>query len=540
MKFNPSKIKSFFLKSFLQNEGIDLGTIKNISNNDFINFMEKWVKIIDSYIVRTKKYSPYYQKFIANRCVSYNEYQKLFLNIEQSDFIRYIAYEYFMIKDKTHLASFLLGKNSSKECYIEVIQNELQIGEMEGLQLIFNNLQAKIPINCFKTHAYISGSTGSGKSELMKLLLYRLINNSDATIIVIDPHGKLVKESFPLLMELYPDRTVYIDPYFKNGYTPVFNPLSLTDISDRNIDITAQNLSSAFCELLPNELSVNMKTLLMPCLSILLRKENSNLTDFQRLIKGDKFLLDYSKSNAGHHRLFFENYNDGLYTQTKSALFTKLQSLLNSYAFHNCIVGENTINLEKLIQEKKIILFNLAKGKMGEEHSQAFGKFILAMIKSIVMKREKASSQTFLFIDEAHNFISQSMENIITETRKYNLSLLLASQFSKQLGNIEETVLSNVATVLTGSNNNKETFNKITSVSKTNIKQLQSLKDYHFHYYNKNGKSFVFKVSDELVNKSNEIKTEYIEAMLNDYYSEIKQADESNEEEKIYPKFGLD
>lgn len=359
MKFNPLKVESKVTKYFSNNGDIFMGYIKSLSDNDFIKFMENWVAVIDNYIMRTQRYSPFYIELFSNRGVTYNEYLKLFLNIEEPEYKNFVAYEYFMITDKIALSSFRIENESTKEGYIKIIKCEIENGNLKGLQTIINRFKANISKHALQTHAYISGATGTGKSELMKLLICNLTKDNNSGIVLIDPHGDLAKETLSVLAEKYPDRIIYIDPFFKENNFPVINPLETDNKNDLNIDITAQNITAAFCELLPNELSVNMKALLIPCLSVLLRKGDGSLIDLQKLIKGDRELVEFARSNSKHHKLFFDNYHDGLYTQTKSALFTKLQHLLNSFAFSNCILGKNTLNIGSTINENKIILFNL-------------------------------------------------------------------------------------------------------------------------------------------------------------------------------------
>lgn len=494
MKLNPNKIHLKRLEEIKNVEGLELGYIKNLSPKQFIAITEEWVKKLEAYIMRTKKYSDAYIALFSERGVSYEEYKKLFLRITPEEYKRYPAYEYFMILDDTKHKSFIAEKEPTPESYVQTIKEAFDTGELEALHSKLNDLQANITIKTLQTHAYTVAKTGAGKSELLKQLLYKLSVETDDCIILIDPHGDLAEQLAGSIQKEQAHRLVYFDPFLfaEEKKYPVINPFEITDSSEQNIDLLAQNLTASFQELLSNELSTNMKAVLEPCIASMLRKEGRSLKDLQQLLKGDKELLEEAKQASQHHRLFFENFNDSTYKQTKSAIFTKLQSLLNSRTFHHCITGKSSIDLKQAIREKKILLFNLNKGKFGEEHAQAFGKLLVSQIKNYaLMQSMEERHQIYLAVDEAGNFISKSMQTILTEARKYRLSLLISTQMTNQLNSIEETVLSNVGSFLVGNLNSKESIQKISEVTGATTKQLKQI-DKHEFWYKGSDTSFSF------------------------------------------------
>lgn len=538
MKFVPSKIPLDFSLSTLDDTSILLGTISKFTQKDFFNITNTWVKVLDGYIMKTKRFSDAYITLFKERAVTFAEYKMLFERIPSKEYKYHPAFEFFMLLDEIQTKQFIADKEATFESYYEVLLAEFSKGNLQGLHSKISAVPCAIHPKDLQTHAYITGRTGSGKSEFLKLLFTRIVEQTNDCLVLIDPHSDTAKQFAQIVQNQQPERLLYFDPFLfadEERY-PVINPFFAKGKSEQEIDLLAKNLTAVFQELLPNELSKNMKAVLEPCISVLLHRENSSLVDLQRLVKGDKELLAEVKQYAKHHKLFFDNFNDSSYTQTKSAVFTKIQSLLNSRVFYNCVTGKNTIDLEKAIKDKKIIVCNLNKGLFGEEHAQAFGKLLIAQIKNFAFKQnENERQQIYLAVDECHNFISESMETILVEARKYKLSLILSNQMSKQLGSIEETTLSNVGAFFVGNSNSKETLQKISGVTDISFQGLKNIPKYHF-WYHSDGVSFQFKASGELLGDVRDFEKVKENSFL--YYEKYKQ-------EAVFvvnfnkPKFGL-
>lgn len=336
-------------------------------------------------------------------------------------------------------------------------------------------------------HTYITGGSGSGKSELIKILVHAYLQRKDyCTTIVLDPHGDLSQE-IAEWKECYSvggeSPLVYIDPFLKEGYTPVINPFQIENKSDLAIDLAAQELTGVFKELLKGTpVTLQMETLLIPCVSTILRI-GGTLEDLQTLMNDERnqklLKIAQQSPNPAHRRFFQEAFLRDNYTVTKNSIYTKIQSLLNSTVFYNLIVGKSTINLYELINSKKLIVFNLAKGQLGSDASDAFGRFIIATIQSLALQRAGTRKQDrvpiHLFIDEVHNYISPSIERILTEARKYGLFLTMANQIMGQMETkIKRIILGNTAVKLTGKNS-YDTLNTMAKESGVKLEDLQRL-----------------------------------------------------------------
>lgn len=317
----------------------------------------------------------------------------------------------------------------------------------------FRTTRDKFRLNSLKGHTHITGETGSGKSQFLRLLFWhvhkRLLKKKNTSAILVDVHGDLAKEIKASSLNKDNDRLIYISATLRTGFSPVINPLQVSDA--KLVDKTTEFIAEAIDELMNNQLlSDQMRTILIPCLRVLIKAGNKNLRDLQKFMLDDGELIRLGLlSDIPSHREFFRNkFKDKNYSKTKNAIYTRIQSLLNSPQFSNMTLGSNTINLSKEMNNGKVILFDLSG--LGSITKEAMGRFIIAQIKAIAENREAMNPDnrptTYLFLDEAQNFLTRSIEKTLNEMRKFKLYLILAHQYVKQLGDLFYPVMSNTKT----------------------------------------------------------------------------------------------
>ena len=263
------------------------------------------------------------------------------------------------------------------------------------------------------------------------------------------------------------ERCVILDLSLKDGFTPVINPLQLADRSPENIDLMAQLFVSAFNEIMDvSQLTLNMKVLLHPCVSVLMEFGDASLPDLQRFLDDERNagLLARARLTEAFrkHREFFEyEFDQADYHQTKRAVCKKIQSLLNYQAFYNLTVGQSTVDLRALMDSRQLVVFNLSKGKLGLEAMPAFGKLLVAMFQGLALRREackeSARVPVHLIIDECHNFLTPAVDDILKESRKYRLYLTLTQQTigDKMSPELFNSVMTNTEVKITGFNDKK-------------------------------------------------------------------------------------
>ena len=334
-------------------------------------------------------------------------------------------------------------------------------------EFFYRRLPVLIPEDARKRHSYITGQSGSGKSELLKVLLNAYLRaEAPVSLVLIDPHGDLAEQVARFPEVAGSGRLVYLHPGLAPDRTPTINPFELADQSETAVHVMAEQIASVFDELMRKAghtgLSGNMGALLIPCISVLLRRPGSTIRDLQTFMD-DKRNRDLHgigcRSPVRAHRDFFhERFYEKQFESTKSALYTRIQSLLNSPVLYRLLVGPSTVNLEDAVNAGKIVVFALPKGGIGAETSPTFGSFVLAMLQGLAIRRESVPEAkrvpVHVFVDECQNFLSPSVQTILTESRKYGLHLTLAQQtFAQDMDrDLAAAVLGNTAVKFAGMN----------------------------------------------------------------------------------------
>lgn len=190
--------------------------------------------------------------------------------------------------------------------------------------------------------------------------------------------------------------------------------------------------------------------------------------------------LGKRSKNPAHKSFFVHRFYERTFGITKASISTKLQSLFNSETFYNLTVGESTIDVEEVLNSKKLVIFNLSKGELGSDTSEAFGRFLIAMIQSAILKRAQIPKHkripVHLFVDEFQNYIAPSLEEILSESRKYGLHLTLAQQYLGQRMDtaFKRGILSNTQVKVTGmaSTDSRSAIAKEIGVDESDISRL--------------------------------------------------------------------
>lgn len=294
-------------------------------------------------------------------------------------------------------------------------------------------------------HQYFVAASWSWKSEFIKFLIWQEVRrrySKRSALILFDPHGDLAKEVAMMpefARKKARDRLVFIDPLLSKEYVPGINPFEMKSKDEDEIAIRAQELKRVLEVLLSDsEPTSAMKTLLHACIATLLRRPWSTLEDLQRFTSdshnGDLLALWKSSPNKQHAKFFQNEFCSPDYRMTKRGMYTRLQSLLHDPIFHRLIAQRSSFDLEGLINQRKIIIFRLPLWEWGSESMQAYGRFMFGMLRIIALNRssQKRRVPTYIYIDEFQNFVTDDLENALTQFRKFKMYLLLAHQYPAQ------------------------------------------------------------------------------------------------------------
>jgi hypothetical protein len=216
-----------------------------------------------------------------------------------------------------------------------------------------------------------------------------------------------------------------------------------------------------------------------------------DINDLQRFMDDDRNsqYLSFALKNLYNPSQvdFLKNdFSKDTYNPTKQAIKTKLQSLLNSNTFRNLLTGQQSFNLDHLCKQKKLIVFNLSAGKIGNDTSDVIGRFLLAQIKSMAFQRadspEHLRTPTHVFIDECQRYISPTIEIILAEARKYKVYLTLANQYYGQnMGTETRNAITNNTAVKIAGRNGDKNANTHQKETGADIDELKNLKVGEFH-----------------------------------------------------------
>ena len=307
-----------------------------------------------------------------------------------------------------------------------------------------------------RRHLYIVGKSGVGKSKLLELFIRQDITYNHG-LCFIDPHG----DEFKHILDYIPKERVgdvcIIDPTDVD-FPASFNPLANVDPSFKFI------LTQGLIEVFQKQFGANWTPRLehvfrFTCLALLdyphatMRGMISMLTDRNYRQKVVEYITDDMVKRF--FAIEFADWSEKFDTDAIIPLVNKLGQFLSDPLLRN-IFGqkENKIDIGQLMNEEKIILINISKGRLGEENSSFLGSIFLTKIKQAGMERaaipEKDRKDFYLYVDEFQNVVTQTFENILSEARKYALNLTIAHQYVGQiLPRVHQAVLGNCGSIIT-------------------------------------------------------------------------------------------
>ncbi len=306
-----------------------------------------------------------------------------------------------------------------------------------------------------RRHLYIIGKSGVGKTKLLELMLRQDISHGYG-LCLIDPHGDVIESLLDCVPKDRIDDVCIIDPSDRD-FPVSFNPLADVDpqfkfqLTQGLIEVIQKQFTSNWSPRLEHVLRFTCLALLdyphatmKGMISIL--TEQSYRDKVVEYIKDDMVKKFFTTE--------FKSWSEKFDTDAIIPLVNKLGQFLSDPLLRNIFSQrENKINLSELMNQKKIILVSLSKGKIGEENSSFFGSIFLTKVKQAGMERanipEKDRSDCYLYMDEFQNIVTQTFENILSEARKYGLNLTMAHQYVGQINpKIYQAVLGNTGSII--------------------------------------------------------------------------------------------
>jgi len=308
-----------------------------------------------------------------------------------------------------------------------------------------------------RRHVYLIGKTGMGKTNMIKNMAIQDIQNGHG-IAFIDPHGD---DSEDLLNFVPPNRindVIYFNPADEE-HPVAFNILETIEGQDKK-HLIASGLMGVFKKLWPDVWSARMEYILNNTILALLEYPGSTMLGINRMFSDKEYRKKVvDKITDPMIKSFWVNefakWNDRLVTEATSAVQNKVGQFLSSSIIRN-IIGQtkSTINMREVMDKQKILIVNLSKGKIGEDNMKLLGGMIITKLQMAAMERvdmpEEDRKDFYLYVDELQNFVNESFAGILSEARKYRLSLILAHQYVKQLPDVlRDAIFGNAGTLIT-------------------------------------------------------------------------------------------
>src|SRR2546425_1732159 len=304
-------------------------------------------------------------------------------------------------------------------------------------------------------HMYIIGKTGTGKSTLIANLAHQDLVHGEG-FALLDPHGDLAEH----VLRLVPEERWADLIYFNvpdTAHPVAFNPLESGQPALK--PLVASGLISVFKKIWAESWGPRMEYILRNALLALLDLPASTLLDIPKLLDDPVFrrhVLVYVRNDQVRRFWLreYENYPARFRAEAISPIQNKIGEFLVNPILRN-IVGQpkSAFDLRRVMDERKILLLNLAKGKIGEDTSSLLGAMLVTKIGLAALSRaelpEDERRDFYLYADEFPSFTTTSFAGILSEMRKYHVGLVLAHQYIEQLDEaVRGAVLGNVGTTI--------------------------------------------------------------------------------------------
>ncbi len=310
-----------------------------------------------------------------------------------------------------------------------------------------------------RRHMYIIGRTGTGKSELLKSMMLQDILAGKG-LCFIDPHGDAAEEMLELIPPQRAEDVIYFDP------SDVARPFGLNMLEayteEQKHFVVASIIGLMYKLFDPNKTGIigprfehGVRNAMLTAMS----KTGATFVEVMRIMTDAEFVkellplvqdpvvrrywTDQIAQTTDFHKSEVLDY-----TVSKFGRFVTNKMMRN-------IIGQSksAFDLRKVMDEGKILIMNLSKGKIGEENSNFLGLILVPKILSAAMSRTNVPMEQrrdfYLYVDEFQNFATETFADILSEARKYRLNLTVANQFIGQIGeDLKNAVFGNVGTVV--------------------------------------------------------------------------------------------
>ncbi len=306
-----------------------------------------------------------------------------------------------------------------------------------------------------RRHMYVIGKTGMGKTNLLENLAIQDIQKGHG-IAFIDPHGDTAEKLIKAIPANRINDVIYFNPADQD-FPIAFNVMEKVDPEYRHL--VASGLVGVFKKIWADSWGPRLEYILRNAILGLLEYPGSTLLGVTRILV-DKSYRErvVEKITDPVVRSFwvdeFSKWDPRVLQEVISPIQNKVGQFLSSALIRN-IVGQtvSSFDVRKIMDERKILIMNLSKGRLGEDNSALLGAMMITKIQLAAMGRvdipEETRADFYLYVDEFQNFATESFANILSEARKYRLNLVLANQYVTQIAEeVRDAIFGNAGSII--------------------------------------------------------------------------------------------
>ncbi|MCX6809499.1 MAG: type IV secretion system DNA-binding domain-containing protein [Candidatus Berkelbacteria bacterium] len=335
-----------------------------------------------------------------------------------------------------------------------VSENEISIigkSNFRGEERVFG-----IKENDRALHIYAIGKTGTGKSTLLKHMIIDDIMKGKG-VAVVDPHGDLIADVLEYIPKERTDDVIFFSPADRE-FPVGFNLFEKVDPEYKNI--VASGIVGVFKKIFGESWGPRLEYILRNVVLGLLDYPGATLLSVLKVLTDTKFRRGViEKISDPVIKDFFlneyEKYDQKFRTEAVAPIQNKVGQFLSSTVIRNIVGQENsTIDIRGTMDNSKILLIDLSIGKIGEDNSALLGSLMITKIQMAAMSRadlpRDKRTPFYLYVDEFQNFATDSFAVVLSEARKYGLSLMVTNQYIAQMPEtVANAVFGNVGTLVT-------------------------------------------------------------------------------------------
>lgn len=304
-------------------------------------------------------------------------------------------------------------------------------------------------------HMYVVGKSGSGKSKLLELLIRSDILNGKG-VGVIDPHGDLIDNVMNYIPEHRVKDVILFDPA-DTEFPITFNPLEQVEPQYR-IQVAA-GFVEIFKKLFGSNWTPRLEHVLRFVVLALLDTEKATPMSILKLLTDRNFRQEViPQIQDSVVKQFWTNefasWSERFDSEAITPILNKIGQFLSHAQIRNIVCQQkNAFTIKQCMDEGKIILVKLSKGILGEENSELLGSMFITKVQQAAMQRANVAEENrrpfYFYVDEFQNFATDTFGNILSEARKYKLSLTVSHQYMGQLTEkIRSTIFGNIGSII--------------------------------------------------------------------------------------------